>query len=195
MKKIFIFISLLAGLTACKKDAGKYCPAMIPERTSRHLVSLEAVSGVPQIMDTLNKYPQLQVYQVKTSWGYMNGNFSAWVACNVFYGDLPVFNKSVSVRYNMGTGWSDEKLTFPSSIAVSTVPSISAEKANGLAEKTIHFQECPVSTLGLFNYGTDSVPDYRLVWRINEAGTGYPLVELDAHSGEVYYFTDGIIYN
>jgi hypothetical protein len=40
--------------------------------------------------------------------------------------------------------------------------------------------------------GPDSLPEYKLMWRIEGAESRYPVVELDAQNGNVNYAYDGL---
>ncbi len=196
MKKYTAFLLLLIVLLACKKQSGKYCPLMIQERNARHLVDLAPVSGLPQIMDTLNKYPQLQAYKVHFEWVHDPGKYYAYARCNVYYKDLILFDYTHSINVdNYDSPPLFPHKPFPININISTNPAIGAEQANQIAEETIHFKHCQQSILGLSNKGNDSIPDFRLVWRIAGTDGGYPLVEIDAQTGDVYRFTDGVIYD
>ncbi len=190
MKKIII---LLTGITflliACKKPKEHQCPLITDMKTS-HLVDLTPIKDVKELMDTLVKYPQLQAYKFHEDWTAF-GHFII-LHCNVFYNGLRIFTSNYSVYFSSQTGISSYG-KFPKNIPIATEPSISRDKAVDIALNSIHFNYCAVSALGISNKGNDSIPDYKLVWRITGAESGYPVVEIDAQSGYVYYSSDGTI--
>ena len=195
--KPYVPVIFMMIVVACNKKSGKYCPVMTLERTKPHLADLSQVSHIPQIMDTLNKYPQLQVYDVYLLQDYGPGSFSARASCNIYFQDLLIFDKTCSLFWN--NYGSVSPLTkpnlIPTEVNTSISPDLSAEEANTIAEKATYFSNCQLTQLGLKNLGTDSIPDYRLTWRVKGAGSRYPVVDIDAHSGTVYRVNAGINYN
>lgn len=163
---------------------------MVPERTSRHLADLSPVQHLPQIMDTLAKYPNLQAYRVSFNYGKEPGSYTAKVFCSVYYQNLVVFNKGYTLFSNSYGFPLSEQVT-PIHFTGSVIPAISAERANQLAEETYHYDYCPTTRLGLLNLGTMTSPNYRLIWRIIGTETGYPFVEVDAQDGTIYNSNDG----
>jgi hypothetical protein len=195
MKKSSVVFVLIIFFVSCKKQSGKHCPPITITNTG-HLVDLAPISSVKEIMDTLAKYPQLQAYSVYFDWTHDPGSYAASVRCNVYHKGLVIFDLYYylfSYTGKINPGLSTRSL--PTDIDISLTPSISLERANSIAEKVVHFEHCTLSRLGLSNKGIDSIPDYRLVWRINAVESGYPVVELSAQTGEVYFSDDGISFN
>lgn len=196
MKQVVIIL-VLSLCWACKKEPAKYCPIMITGEIQGEYADLAAVAHIPQIMDTLAKYPQLRPYRVKFGYGVASGSSYANVASNIYYKNLIIFNKDYYLFWDSyGTSRELTKTyPIPTKVGISIEPAISAEKANAIAEKTMHYSNCALSQLGLLDVGTDSIPQYKLIWRIMGAEGGYPIVNLDAQSGEVLSSSDGIIYD
>lgn len=195
--KQLVILAVVCVFWSCKKEPAKYCPIMLIGQTQGPSIDLSKVSHIPQIMDTLAKYPQLQAYRANFGYGFDPGSSYANVACNIYYKNLIIVNKTYVMYWNSyGTGLDQHKnYPIPTELSISTKPAISSEKANAIAEKTIHYPTCAVSQLGLLDIGTDSIPKYQLIWSIMGAEGGYPIVNLDAQSGEVLSSSDGIIYD
>lgn len=194
MKKYIIFALFLTFVAACDTNKGKHCPAIGESGNTGHLVDLSPVAWIPAIMDTLAKYPEtLQANRVHFSWGYDPGSYSAIVVCNVYYKNLVVLNEAYVLRAGISAGSFGDTSFIPSGLSISIVPNISAKDAKAIAEKELHYKSCQASYLGILNVG-GTKRDYRLVWRVRGAEGGYPVVDLDAHTGEVYAKDNGIRY-
>jgi hypothetical protein len=72
-------------------------------------------------------------------------------------------------------------------INVNTEPQISAEKADEIARKATSYETCAKASLGIKKYEGE----YKLIWRTTTVEQVYPIVDLDAHTGEIYYVVNG----
>lgn len=187
MKKYLLLFAL--AFIACKKK-DKSCAVTSVNENSNHKVSLESLATYPSLLDTLAKYPQLQVYKV------INDEYQVGVHCNVYHQGLPVLSdhynafqsKSTNEIHSIHTELGQE-------INIALQATITKEAANTIAKNTIEFNDnCLKSRLGIFNINSskgDLPKDYRLVYKIqNENETQYVIV--DAHTGVVYRQNDGI---
>lgn len=187
-KQILIFLIGSILLTQCKKD-GKVCETHTELSGQQHLVDLNALKDVPPFLDTLAKYPQLQVYKV------INDPFMYGMHCHVFYKGLQIINhnyalfKSKSEHFIFGID------TIAEGINMAITPNIQFEEAISLAKQNMNFENTCISyQLGIFDLGdTQTSNRYTLVWKIqDEYGSRY--VILDANSGQVYLKEDGMRY-
>lgn len=177
MKTIFVLACCLAALAACKKDLGACRNYNELSSQQGHLVDLNGINA-PELLDTLAKYPQLQLYSFNTlSYG--------WNAqCHLVYQGLLVFSDNYSLFKSAVTGSLTASGTAPFiSTAISLEPAVSYKDAIAEAKKHANFDHSCISyQLGLYNInGADAaVPkNYRLVWKV-QSETGYPFVILDA---------------
>ncbi len=191
MKKIIFFtligFFLIAG---CKKDH-TICDTFTELTDHNHLIDISALSAAPELLDTLAKYPGLQVYKI------INDQYTIGMHCNVFYQGIKIFtdNYSLYKRKNGNSieGWD----TIPMNINISFTPLIKIEQAIDIARRTLDYGSTCISyRLGIsdLNAGTSFQPkNYKLMWRI-QGENGLPWVELDANSGQVYRKDDGVRY-
>jgi hypothetical protein len=174
-----------------QKNAGKHCPDLVEEYREGHFTDLSPVSNVQPIIDTLARYPQLKVYKATMNYGVDPGYYTAIINCIVYYKRVPFFN----LYYSLFVTPLDIKQfgNIPGEINISTEPAVSRERAREIASEHFEFERCTLARLGIVNLSSDTVPNYRLVWRIEGAETGYPSVQLDAQNEVVYSKDDGII--
>ena len=189
MKKL-ICISLIGFLltASCKKD--KIICTKYTELTDRnHLVDISALSGAPELLDTLAKYPQLQVFRI------INDQYTIGMHCNVFYSGV----KSFTDDYRLFKSRNDKSIagwdTIPVNLTLSLTPSIQFEQAISIAKQKLNYDNTCISyRLGIYdtNSGVSYQPkNYTLTWKI-QGDNEYPYVILDANSGQVYIADDGI---
>jgi hypothetical protein len=186
MKHFGLILLILISLAACKKDAGKHCPLIIDD-LNKSPFDLSSVKGFPSIIDTLTKYPQLKVVRADVTRAINDTtHYTANILCHVYSKDLVIFDYYYFLLLN-NYGWPgySSAAKIPTDISISATPAISLEKANQIAKDAIHFEHCTVSGLGFKNYSTDSVANYKLIWRIKAVENNYPKVEIDAQSGEI----------
>jgi hypothetical protein len=194
MKNHVIALIILITIAGCKKEGGKYCPVLTSSNTD-HLVDLSPVRDIPQIMDTLTKYPQLQVYRINAGKGFDPGSYWANVSCNVYYKGLPIFRSGYYMYYStFVTEYNNTNGKIPLKIDISIEPVVTRNEAIQRAEEYQDFEHCPFTQLGITNLGTDSLPDYKLSWRIMGAESGYPIMEIDAQNKNILYSDDGLRY-
>lgn len=184
---VYLFMSLLF-LAACKKDA-IICKTYTELTSHDNLVDISALKNSPEIYDTLVKY-QLQVTEI------VNDNFLFGFKSRVFYKDLMVFNENYFLYKNQsGAGVFSIGRPTIDSINFSLTPTLSFKAAIGIAVKNMDFSKTCISyRLGILNInaGISNAPkNYKLVWKI-EGDSGWPLVMLDANTGQVYRKDDGI---
>ena len=191
-KNIFLFLLAATIIAGCKKNAGKHCP-LITESNTGNLVDLSPVKDIKEIMDTLAKYPELQVYSADFEWVHDPGKYHAGVACNIYYKGILIVDQTyqLSVTNYPTISASD---TLPIKVnELSIIPNIKREKGESIAFNAIKFSGCAITTLGIKNYSADKTPFYKLVWCVQGAENGYPVVILDAQTGEVYSTFDGFV--
>jgi Zn-dependent metalloprotease len=189
MKKFssIVLIGLLVFFSSCKKTESN-CNGNVEIKGNNHLVDLSVLKTVPQMLDSLAKYPNLQAASI------VNDEYMTSVTCNYFYNDLIVFGASYQLTKSKKFGYFDcfdyrPKVTLPTNL----VQNIDSKKALEIAKKEINLEPtCLTSQLG-YSYQDTSVIEkpssYKLVWNI-KSGSAY--VSVDAGNGNVYSKFDGI---
>jgi Zn-dependent metalloprotease len=179
-------------VSTCRKDA-KICNSYTELTDHNHLVDLSPLNGAPELLDTLAKYPQLQVYKV------INDEYNYGMQCNVFYKGLKVFTDFYALYKNKADNivFTIDTTSIVDTINISLTPSIKFDKAISIARKKMNYDNTCISyRLGIYNTncGTSYQPkNYKLIWRV-QGESGYPVVDLDANSGQIYYAFDGLFY-
>ncbi|MEK7608152.1 MAG: hypothetical protein AAB495_01075 [Patescibacteria group bacterium] len=114
-----------------------------------------------------------------------------------FYNGLVLFTGKIgyhfdkSGRHNFTSG---ERV---GDIRISTDPSISMTMAAKIARKKIMSEYRFAAELGIFDIsaGTSGLkPNYMLVWKIKPDAIDYPYIIIDARSGSIIRYDDGIRY-
>jgi hypothetical protein len=183
------FVSIL--VISCTKDKVT-CNNDTELKDQNHLVDIQSLNQVPEIIDTLTKYPQLQVYRI------INDQYVTGIHCNVFYKGLKVF----SDQYSLFKSKSNNSVFTLDNFIIDTVdfaltPTLTHTTAINIAKQNIDFSRTCISyRLGIFDInsglGTET-KDYKLVWKI-QGEHGSPYVVLDANNGLVYREHDGIVH-
>ncbi|MBJ7427597.1 MAG: hypothetical protein JHD28_01355 [Bacteroidia bacterium] len=187
MYKILILIfSAFITFSSCKKTEPN-CIGNVEIKGSNHLVDLSVLKTVPQMLDSLAKYPNLQAASI------VDDEYMTSVTCNYFYNNLIVFGASYELTKSKKFGYFDcfdyrPKVTLPTNLS----QNINNKKAIEIAKKEINLEpSCLTSQLG-YSYQDTSVIEkpssYKLVWNI-KSGSAY--VILDASNGSVYSKFDG----
>ena len=191
--KIFIFLFII-GLFSCKKDP-KICDSYTELTDKNNLIDISPLNNVHQFLDTLKKYPNLQVYRVEADqYGY--GMF-----CHCFYKGLKDFSYDYTLFKNVIGFYTPDTLSYSlgaiyDSINFSLTPSIDYKTAIGIAKKNMQFKNTCISyRLGIYNLNAGQsfvyTKNYKLVWWV-QGESGYPYVYLDANTGQVYGSFDGM---
>jgi hypothetical protein len=185
------FIALsFALLTSCNKSP-KPCDTVTGIIGNKgHLADLSPVSSQPEFNDLLAQHPELQAYRAF----YEDSMYG--MHCHVFYKDIIVLTSNYAlfkgVHANNPVVITSGEI--PSDINISLTPAITADSAVVIARKQQDYSySCVKYQLGIWdmNAVTSGKPkDYRLIWNITGNGE-YPIVHLDAQTGEVYYSFDG----
>lgn len=189
--KIFTLIVTGALLgTSCTKWS-KACLGSTELTGKEHLVDISVLSQAPELLDTLAKYPQLQVARIK------NDPYAIGMHCNVFYQDLQVFSDEYILFKQKSNNHLEALQSYIlDQVQVSLIPHLSHDEAISIAKKTMDFSEsCIYYRLGLFNLNSgtgETNREDRLVWKV-QGKDGWPYVILDAQDGTVYRSFDGII--
>ncbi len=188
MKKFssIVLIGSLLILASCKKTEPN-CNGNVEIKGSNHLVDVSVLKTVPQMLDSLAKYPSLQATRI-TDDEYMTS-----VTCNYFYNNLIVFGASYQLTKSKKFGYFDcydytPKVNLPTNLA----QNIDNKKALEIARKEINLEpSCLTSQLGYSYQDTSAIEkpsSYKLVWSI-KSGSAY--VILDAGNGNIYSKFDG----
>lgn len=191
----FCFIALsLVLLTSCNKSP-KPCDTVTGIVGNKgHLVDLSPVSSQPEFADLLAQHPELQAYRAF----YDDSMYG--MHCHVFYKDVIVFTSNYALfkgirAINRVVNASGD---IPTDINIPLTPGISADSAVIIARtKQDYSSSCVNYQLGIYdmNHGASGASkprDYRLIWNIT-GNSGYPIVEVDAQTGQVYYSFDGLM--
>jgi len=189
VKKTIILLAIVILQNACKKDV-KICNSYTQLTDTKNLVDLAPINNIPEFLDTLHKYPNLQVAKINVD------QYSTVMFCNVFYKGLKVFTDGYTLikdRYGITT-----YDTIVDTINVSLTPTIDFKAAISIARKNMNYDKTCISyRLGLYNLDAGQsfvyTKNYKLVWLV-QGENGYPYVYLDANNGNVYSKFDGIDY-
>ena len=177
--KLFTALFLL---TTCKKEKAN-CLRKTPLTNQNHLIDISPLNEAPQLNDTLEKYPNLQVYRL------FNDELTIGIHCHVFYrglivltGDYLIFK---SKKFNFIEVFEPPVYD---TIPVSLKPTLDYEDAIRIAKNKTEFNMmCIYYRLGIFDVNAGngfSAKDYRLVWEIQGEG-GSPKVVINAANGEI----------
>lgn len=186
-KTIFQLLCSFFLFTACKKDINS-CKNYKEISGQEQLIDLNTVNA-PELIDTLKKYPNLQLYRFETS-------NSGWVArCNVFYKDFPVFSDTYLLNKSSYTGmlYASDTLRIKT-LTISLDPAISSNDAIKIAKRYSNFDHSCISyRLGIYNvnYSSAAPKNYKLVWKI-ESADKYPYVIVDANTNQFITSDSGI---
>lgn len=183
---ILLFFAFIT-FSSCKKTESN-CNGNVEIKGSNHLVDVSVLKTVPQMLDSLAKYPNLQAASI-TDDEYMTS-----VTCNYFYNGLKVFGASYQLTKSKKFGYFDcYNYTPKVSIPTNLVKNIDYKRALEIARKEIDLEPgCLTYQLGYSYQDTSEIAtprSYKLVWNI-EGGSAY--VVLDATTGFVYSKFDGI---
>jgi Zn-dependent metalloprotease len=183
-----ILMSMLFILQSCKKN--KLCDGDKEIKGSNHLVDLSVLKTVPQMLDSLAKYPQLQAVR------FYDDEYMTSVTCNYFYNGLKVFDASYQLTKSKKFGYFDcydytPKVAIPTNL----VKNIDGKKALEIARKEINFKGSCLTYQLCYYYSdtstTEKPSSYKLVWDVNALG-GSAYVVLDATTGFIYHKFDGV---
>lgn len=181
-------VSLSFFMTTCKKDV-IICESYKELTDHNHLVDISPLNGAPELLDTLTKYPQLQVYKV------INDQYTYGMHCHVFYKGLKVFSDNYLLFKRKSDISIHGDVAIIDTINISLTPSIQFDKAINIARKNMTYRNTCISyrlEIDDLNAGTSThAKNYKLTWRV-QGENGYPYVVLDANSGQLYFKDDGI---
>lgn len=185
-----VIFFLFVCIVSCKQDE-EVCENNREVYREGHLVDISPLKRYPEFLDTLAKYPNLQVHEI------MEDEYGIRMHCNVSKNNLLVFwgyytlvrgKKFDKSLYESGTKSIADFVTI-------TTPKISGNEAVSVAKNELDFHgTCPFYQLGYYYEPNekDSMELY-LVWRV-QTSSGTPTVILDAQTGKVYYKDDGMRY-
>lgn len=205
MKNLIITFSvalLLVATSACQKTL-EACKNYEEIKTnSNHLVDINSINA-PELLDTLNKYPQLQLATFER---YPSGNWGA--ECNMFYKGLPVYSYSNPrrlYRSHFSFGYVVDTTFLHVFPDISITPSVSIEDAVKAAKYSINFDHTCIQ-YELVVYLKSSyysqiekryIKQYVLAWKIRDKNNKDMFVFIDAQTKGLIYCTcwySGIIY-
>ena len=155
------------------------------------MVDLSVLKTVPQMLDTLTKYPNLQAVSI------VDDEYMTSLSCNYFYNNLIVFGANYTLTKSKKFGNFDSYDNTPKiNLPTNLIKNIDNKKAIEIAKKEINLEpSCLTSQLG-YSYQDTSVVEkpssYKLVWNI-KSGSAYVIV--DATNGTVYSKFDGMYTN
>lgn len=187
--KALLFFFLPFVLFSCKKWENQgACEVYTEIKDNGHTVDPHSYN-LPELNDTLAKYPQLRLFRV-------NQDQYGWHArCYVVHNHVAITHSAYYLhkRFNDGALYITGEL--PDVGNISLTPSISGTEAVRIAWQNANFgMACIDYQLQIYDTDTDfqdAVKNYRLVWQV-EGDRGAPTVILDALNGEVYVVDNGI---
>jgi hypothetical protein len=181
-------------MATCNKE--DKCDSYTELTDRNHLVDLSPLNGAPELLDTLTKYTQLQVYKV---FNLPDTNGTTYgMHCHVFYKGLKVFSDNYQLWKSRWDNSISGDSTIIDTINISLTPTIQFEKAISIARQKMDFDNTCISyRLGITDINASisySPKLYKLVWRINGSkGNEYPWAIIDANSGQIYSYDSGIM--
>ncbi len=191
MIKLFIpiiFIIVFTISQSCRKD-DQVCYDYIELKDTNHLTDISFLKTVPEMLDTLDKYPQLKVASI------LNDEYQTAMFCNYFYKGLICFNASYSLHKDKRDNDLFCSDFTPKKIDVNISPNLPFTKAIEIAKQKLDFRyDCIAYRLGLSYEDTSAIEtstSYKLVWKIQDTyGSRY--IIMDANDGQVYHIERGI---
>lgn len=193
--KSFLVPLIIAAITvtsicqSCKKDK-PLCTGDIEIKGANHLVDISSLKAAPQLLDTLAKYPELQVISI------IDDEYQIGMICNYFYKGLICFG-SIYCLYKDKKDKSLYCQDYTPKVAIQTniAKIINYQKALEIAKREqIFYDRCLTYQLG-YSYQDTSIIEtpnsYKLVWKVEMLGGGSYVI-LDANSGYVYSKFDGM---
>ncbi|MEO8762345.1 MAG: hypothetical protein ABI388_12285 [Bacteroidia bacterium] len=195
MKKIILYLIVVSIISACKKDP-KICANYTDLKDTKHLVDISPLKAAPELIDTLNKHPNLQVFQIYSD------QYITSMKCNIFFKGMKILNYTYGIYKTTNSIFSPDvlnesgPLTFVDSIKIASFnPAIDYLTAINIAKKNMNYGTTCISyRLGIYCTSIDSLPSpksYKLAWAV-QGENGYPYVYLDANNGQVYDEFDGV---
>lgn len=183
---ILLFFAFITFIS-CKKTKPN-CNGNVEIKGSNHLVDLNVLKTVPQMLDSLVKYPNLQATSI------VDDEYMTSVTCNYFYNNLIVFGANYTLTKSKKNGNFDSYNNTPKvNLPTNLIKNVDNKKAIEIAKKEINLDgKCLTYQLGYSYQDTteiEATSSYKLVWNI-KSGSAY--VILDATNGTVYSKFDGI---
>lgn len=196
MKKYSLLFSAFAGIalifSACNKEP-KPCTNYTGHSNTGHLVDLSSVAAkAPQLMDSLNKYPQLQAYKIMNYDDYLR------VDCYVYHKNIRMFSQSYGLVTRIGSSEVSKVGNNQTEFApaISLTPSVTWNQAIETALVSMDFgNSCLTYTLSIIDMAQmNGLPgnDDKLVWIIASEDIVDRYVAVDAQTNEVLTKNTGI---
>ena len=190
IKTSIVSILFLCLLASCKKDT-QLRETYRELNDTAHFVDLSLLKDVPQFLDTLKKYPQLQLAEV------MEDEYQIGMYCNVFYKGLKIFDD----HYDISKGKRDGSIfcidTIIDTLNIDLKPRLTYKQAINTAKNALEFSDNFLYyRLGIYVEGRNPLNNLfqaRLAWKVQKEG-GMPFVIVDALNGSVITKDDGIRY-
>lgn len=184
---VMLFLCLLAS---CKKDT-QIRETYLELNDTAHLVNLSLLKDVPQFLDTLKKYPQLQLAEV------MEDEYMTAMYCNVFYKGLKIFDEQYDMFKAKRNGGIFGIDTIIDTLNIDLMPRLTYRQAVNTAKNALEFSDNFLYyRLGIYVEGRNPLNNLfqaRLAWKVQNEG-GIPFVIVDALNGSVITKDDGIRY-
>lgn len=188
IKMSLVSILFLCLLASCKKDT-QLRETYRELNDTAHLVNLSLLKNAPQFLDTLKKYPHLQLVEV------MEDEYQIGMYCNVFYKGLKIFDD----HYDIFKATRDGSIfcidTIIDSLNIDLKPRLTYKHAVNAAKNSLDFGDNFLFyRLGIYVEGRNPLNNLfqaRLAWKVQKEG-GMPFVIVDAMDGSVITKDDGI---
>ncbi|HTK81781.1 MAG TPA: hypothetical protein VL633_05775 [Bacteroidota bacterium] len=183
-------IPLLSALFMACGSSNNICTTTTELTDRDHLVSLTPLRTAPELLDTLAKYPQLQVVRL------FDDNYTVGVFANVYFDGLLSFTDTYRLYKSKRDGSVSSPDRIPSPPNLSHNARITYTEAIRKARQVMEFDSLCISyRLGFFatTPGSNIPSKYSLAWKIQGAN-GFPYLILDANSGDVLQRDTGIRY-
>ncbi len=189
-KNIILYTLLIIICFSCQKD--KICDFEKLVTRLDYTVDYSTVAKETDIDRILETHPHLGVQSI------INDQYVAGVHCNLYFNDIRI----ITEKYSLLVGRKHPSRTELGSkilpdISIDLIPMVSKEDAltKAKSSQTKLNNRCSSIELAIFDqnhYESTSEKDFRLVWVVRAVDGGYPMVRIDAKSGEVLFSHDGV---
>jgi Zn-dependent metalloprotease len=183
---ILLIILAIGLLSSCNKNLFKVSVDKITSN-SDHLVSDQILQEMGYLVDIIESSGEFQIYN------YSTDQYGSYARCNQYYHGFPIFLGDVNFIFIDGADIVGDVVD---TINVSTIPKIEYQKAAEIADQLINSKKSYTAELGFFdiNGGTGiNVQEYKLCWRIAVENGEYLYAIIDAQTGVVLKYDDGIM--
>lgn len=187
LKTGIVLLTLAIGLlSSCNKNLFKVSVEKITSN-SDHLVSEQVLQEMGYLVDIIESSGEFQIFQ------YSTDQYGSYARCNQYYHGFPIFHGDVNFIFTDGVDIVGDVVD---TINLSTIPKIEYQKAAEIADQLINSKKSYKAELGFFDINATTginIQEYKLCWKIAVEDNEYPYAIIDAQTGAVLKYDDGIV--